>query len=73
MTTRTEHLDWAKGRALQLVAARDLPGAVASMLSDITKWSEPLYTPDVIALVSAEGMLFCRTADQVRHWIEGFG
>ena len=40
MTTRTEHLQWAKERALQYVDAGDLTNAFASMASDLSKHEE---------------------------------
>lgn len=38
--TRTEHMAWAKQRALDLVAAGDLQGAFASIASDLNKHEE---------------------------------
>lgn len=72
MKTRAEHLTWCKSRALDILAEGDREGAVASMISDLGKWREPLYDQTTLAFLSMEGMLFCKTPDQVRHWIEGF-
>jgi len=74
MTTRDEHLKWCKDRALlELVDGGGLSAAVASMISDLGKWEGgPLYDADCLKLMWTDGMLFCSTAEQVRHWIEGF-
>lgn len=73
MTTRDEHLAWCKERAIEILAGGDQAGAVASMISDLGKWEEPLYGPETMRTLAAAGMLFCQTPQQVRHWIEGFG
>jgi hypothetical protein len=70
--SRQEHLAWAKERALEHVEAGDLPGAVASMTSDLMKsddWS-------AVAIIQLAGVgMQCeipRGAEAVRRWIEGF-
>jgi hypothetical protein len=73
MSTRADHLAWCKSRAIEILDAGDAQGAIASMLSDLGKWSEPLYDQLTLNLLAMDGMLFCKTADKVRHWIEGFG
>lgn len=70
--TREEHLAWCKERALQIVNSGDPSGAVASMVSDLGKWDEPLYDPDTLRLLSADGLLFRKTPADVKNWIEGF-
>ena len=70
--TRAEHLAWCKQRALELVDAGDPAGAVASMISDLNKAEEPLYDRDAFLTIATAGTLFCKTAAEVRHWIEGF-
>ncbi len=69
--TRDEHLAWRKGRALELLDGGDPAGAVASMISDLGKWERRLYDTTTITVLSMDGMLFCKTPDQVRHRIEG--
>lgn len=71
--TRAQHLQWCKYRALQILDSGDHAGAVASMLSDLRKWDRPLYDADTLLTLQMDGVMFCKTADQVRHWIEGFG
>ncbi|HEX2255627.1 MAG TPA: hypothetical protein VHG92_02810 [Afifellaceae bacterium] len=71
-TPRQEHLAWCKERALQILAAGDREGAIASMLSDLQKADEPLYDPLIFKLLAADGMLFCDTPEKARNWIEGF-
>jgi hypothetical protein len=72
MTTRAEHLAWCKSRAIELLDRGDLTGAVASMMSDLGKWSEPLYDQTTLTFLTMDGLMFCKTSDQVRHWIDGF-
>lgn len=70
--TRDEHLAWCKSRALELLDRGDPPGAIASMISDLGKWERPLYDAHLLKFLAADGLLFRKTADQVRTWIEGF-
>lgn len=72
MQSRDEHLAWCKKRALEILDSGDIDGARASMISDLQKWQKPLYQPEIFQLVCADGVLFCKTAAQMRHWIEGF-
>lgn len=71
--TREQHLDWCKARALEVLKSGDQEGAVASMISDLGKWERPLYDSLIVATLQMDGMMFCKTPDQVKHWIEGFG
>ena len=71
-TSRAEHLAWCKQRALEVLESGDLAGAIASMISDLQKWTEPVYDPLSLQLMAADGMMFQKTPDQVRHWITGF-
>lgn len=70
--TRDEHLAWCKSRAFAALDRGDLQEAVGSMISDLGKWREPLYDQMTLAFISMDGMMFCKTPAQVRHWIEGF-
>lgn len=72
MRTRDEHLAWCKTRALQILDAGDHPGAIASMLSDLGKWDQPLYDADTLRLLTVDGLMFRRSAADARNWIEGF-
>lgn len=71
---RTEHLRWAKDRALEYVEAGDLVNAFGSLTSDLGKHQELV---DAAAL-NAElgGMQFLAghlsTPGAMRDWIEGF-
>lgn len=70
--TRAEHLQWAKERALEYVDTGDLPGAFASMASDLNKH------PDTQGHAGIElGTLqlfsgFLKPPDEMRRFIEGF-
>lgn len=71
--TRTEHLAWAKQRALAYVDQGDLPNAIASMISDLGKWEGgALYPAALLRLLTVTGAIQ-KTPGEVRHWIEGFG
>jgi hypothetical protein len=66
--TRDEHLAWAKKRALEYVERGDIAQAVTSMLSDLSKHPE-LGCHNALAYA---GMMFTKTPDEARRWIEGF-
>lgn len=72
MTTRKEHLDWAKQRAIDYVDQGDFKGALASMMSDLGKHVE---TRDHMGIQLG---MFLRlsgslgTAQEMRDFIEGF-
>lgn len=70
MTTRDDHLQWAKRRALQYVDAGDLRSAAASMNSDLTKHPGFQINPALQWVGVQEAMN--GDADRVRRWIEGF-
>lgn len=70
--TRAEHLAWCKQRALEYVEAGDVPNAVSSMLSDLRKHSEPLYDQSTFHVLATDGLMFRKTPDDVRNWINGF-
>lgn len=70
--TRADHIKWSKDRALQYVDAGDIAGALASFTSDMSKHPDT-YDPDLMMLgtqLAMNGHL--STADDMRHWIEGF-
>jgi hypothetical protein len=46
MATREEHLALCKERAIALLEAGDMRGAIGSMISDIKKSELALYDPD---------------------------
>lgn len=70
-TTRAEHLAWCKERALAYLPD-DIPGALASMLSDLRKHPETEGHP--AAMLTMKLMIggFLTTPDAVRRHIEGF-
>lgn len=72
LATRDDRVKWCKARALALLDTGDHAGAVASMLSDIKKFEPPLYQPEIYQTVAMDGLMFRKTPDDVRHWIEGF-
>lgn len=72
MATRDEHLAWCKTRALQILESGDMAGAMASMISDLGNWEKPLYDAHLISTMAMDAMMFRKTTDQMRNWIEGF-
>lgn len=71
-TTRAEHLQWCKDRALEYVESGDLNNAWASMASDMTKHDE---TKNHSAIMLGSEMLFSghlSTADEMTKFINGF-
>lgn len=72
--TRSEHLAWAKARALEILDDPAQPDgdAVTSFVSDLRKHGELEEHPALnLLLMSAIGGLL-RTPKEVRNMIEGF-
>jgi hypothetical protein len=67
---RSEHLAWAKQRALEYLDIDNLPLAVSSMVSDLRKHDE-LGCPVEYSVLGMNAAMTGDT-DEVRHWIEGF-
>lgn len=72
MTTRSDHLAWAKQRALEYVDAGRPADALSSLISDLGKHPE---TKGHVG-IELTGMLamggFLNDASEVRRHIEGF-
>lgn len=73
-TTRQQHLDWCKSRALQYVEAGNLDDAFASLLSDLGKHPETEGAYDICGSVGTSMLLTGRldTAAAMTRWINGF-
>ena len=74
MSTRQEHLDFCKQRAMEYVERNDLLNAVTSMMSDLTKHPETKSVGDAL---SGLGLLAAMQAQQgdrdaVIRYIKGF-
>jgi Tfp pilus assembly protein PilF len=71
MTTREEHLEWCKQRALQYLDRGEVEHAVTSMLSDIAKHPETKLANEYLAML---GMMTIRDndAEAARRYILGF-
>jgi hypothetical protein len=71
MSTRSEHMNWCKSRALAYLP-NDPQGAIASMLSDLGKNPETANHGAIrlTMMLMLSGLL--STADDVRKHIEGF-
>lgn len=72
--TRAEHLNWCKQRALEIADSGDLPGAVASMASDMGKHDETRLDPLMAGFLTMAGIMDAQNGNTaaVRRWIEGF-
>lgn len=70
--TRTEHLNWAKQRALEYLDAGDLNNAFGSMASDLSKHDD--FQGPTYDMLTELGMLelMNRNGPGIRRWIEGF-
>lgn len=67
--TRAEHMRWAKNRALDYVVHGDLNGALASLLSDVSKHDD---TRDLASFVMTLGPTHATSAASMRSFIDGF-
>lgn len=71
-TTREDHLNWCKSRALEILDSGDIPGAWASFASDMGKHPQ---TEDHSALMLGHMLLLSghnNSAPEMRRFIEGF-
>jgi hypothetical protein len=68
--TREEVLTVAKKRALLYLDAGDLPGAVASMVSDLNLHADLAISAELMGMLGIYEVK--RGPEAVRHWIEGF-
>lgn len=71
MTTRTQHLDWCKQRAMEYCNNGDTHNAMASIMSDLTKHEE---TEDHSAIQLGMMLMFAghlKTQRDVKQFIEG--
>ena len=71
MSSRQEHLELCKGRALEYLDQGDVVNAIASMLSDLSKHEE---TKGIGEKLNPLGMMYAMNRDLrgARHFIEGF-
>lgn len=72
MMTRSEHLKWAKHRALEYYEAGLYDQAITSIMSDLRKHPD---TENLDRLMSAHALGVLSSGDRlkVRDFIEGFG
>ena len=71
MSERDEHMAWCKQRALDYLELGDVPSAISSMLSDLSKHPE---TVEIGIAMSGYGLFMAmnRDEDDARRFIEGF-
>lgn len=69
--SRDEHLNWAKQRALEYLKENDLPHAVISMGSDLSKHPD-FHGPAYDGLFQLGMLTIQRGPREVERWIKGF-
>ena len=74
MTTRAEHLQFCKDRAMEYVKKGDLLNAVTSMMSDLEKHPETSTTQAALGILGLLAMREARQGDRagVIRYIQGF-
>lgn len=72
MTTRSEHIEWCKKRALEYVDKGDIVNAYASMGSDMEKHPETANHPAINIGVQLMFIGRLSTPEEMRRFIEGF-
>ncbi len=72
--TRYEHLMWCKERAFGHLDQGALGDALSSMLADVGRWTEPIYTADDLTERTMRGQQLVSANDAVgmQRWIESF-
>lgn len=73
-TTRQEHLDWCKKRALEYVDAGDYQQAFASFASDVRKHPETKDISEAIAMLGMPLLMagLLSTPQEMREHITGY-
>ena len=73
-TTRQDHLDWCKQRALEYVDAGDLENAFASFASDVTKHPETEGIGQMIGMLGMPLLMsgHLNTPREMRDHIQGY-
>lgn len=69
--TRQEHIVWCKERALELLDSGDTNGAMASMMSDMTKHDETIGAMDAMKPIAMVTMM-SGNVNEIRKFIDGF-
>lgn len=70
--TRTEHMDWAKERAIEIANSGDVTGAWSSMVSDLNKHDETAgHAAIELGMMMLMGGHLSSQAEMVK-FIEGF-
>lgn len=72
MTTRKEHLEWCKKRALEYLDMGDTTNAFASMVSDLRKHEETEDHPAIQLGIMLKMSGALNDTDEMRKFIEGF-
>jgi hypothetical protein len=70
--TRSEHLEWAKKRAVEYLANGDLLSAFLSMVSDLGKHDELCNHPAITLGTQMQIGGHLKTPEKMRDFINGF-
>lgn len=70
--TRAEHLAWAKERALEYVAAGDIPAAFSSLASDLQKHALLANHPGIMMGMGLLATGQINSSAQMTDFINGF-
>ena len=71
--TRTEHMQWAKDRAMKYVETGDFNEAVTSMLSDLSKHPETEASAGgILAKLGMMELMRGPTKESITRYITGF-
>lgn len=72
MKTRTDHIQWCKDRALELLNTGSIQDAFASMIADMHKH---IKTESHVGIKLGTGLFFggfLNTTKEMERWINGF-
>lgn len=72
MTTRDEHVEWCKQRAVEYLEQGDVMQALTSMGSDLDKHPDTKDHPGVTIGIQLIMIGNLSTVPEMRHFIDGF-
>jgi len=70
--SREEHMVWCKARAIEILESGDIPGAFASMASDLNKHPETQDHPDLSLGTMMLMRGYLNFKEEMKKFIEDF-
>lgn len=70
--TRQEHMNWCKERAREYLDQGDIPNAITSMLSDLTKHPDTKASGEGILAMMGMSVAMSGDPREARRFIDGF-